>query len=825
VKKLLTWGLAALATALGGCQAPPVEVPLGDVIVRLEPSPSRLSIRRSDGTMILDGLPGAPLDKGQPPNVDAAFRTAEASYNELFGAFQIDETAPAWQLARELSSIAPTADGVRFSLAGSDGGAHGEIRRIADGTLQITLASDRANRATAAFRCAADEHFLGFGAQTADVDHRGQTVPIWVSEQGIGKVATDDQPGDWFYRGTRHSSYFPVPFFVSSRNYGVLADTPRRSLFALCSESADAWRVEAWEGALSFHLFYGDSPLQVLERHTDFVGRAPVPPAWAFAPWNDAIHGADNVRRVAHVLRDNHVPSSAIWTEDWAGGVQNGDNYQLTYEWTVDRTLYPDVEAMTGELHGAGFKFLGYFNTFVNQSSPLFTEGNAAGFLIHKADGSPYLFDGVQFRPTSLVDLTNPRANDWMATYLSAALDLGFDGWMADYGEWLPVDAKLASGEDAEAVHSRYPVLWQKLNERVLSAKPDALAFVRSGATGSQPITHQVVWGGDQATEFDEGDGLPTVIPIGLGLGVVGMPMFGSDIAGYMTAPDHVNTTMELFFRWASLGALFPIMRTHHGVASGKNWSFESDAATLAHYKRWAEVHIRLYPYLAAAAQQASAHGTPIMRALGLAFPDDGAAWAVKDQFLLGPSLLVAPVQTAGATSRLVYFPKGRWRQLFAMTNNSPGDAAIEGPTTVEVAAPVSELPVFAPAGAIVVLLPSGIETLADGGPSVPGLASAGDSREVFVFAGGASDFAEPGGLTYHFESTAGPAATSLVWNDTPLTACASPAVAPCSYAPDGSGPSALVSGNGTLQTSDGGARLVVAAGAADRTLIVHFRF
>ncbi|MFI5291009.1 MAG: TIM-barrel domain-containing protein, partial [Polyangia bacterium] len=400
---------------------------------------------------------------------------------------------------------------------------------------------------------------------------------------------------------------------------------------------------------LAFHLFYGPSPLEVIRRHSDLEGRAPVPPDFAFAPWNDAILGSQSVRQVASVLRQNHIPSSVIWTEDWAGGVHTGDNYNLTYQWSVDRTLYPDVEKLAAELHQAGFKFLAYFNTFLESDAAHYPAAIANHYEIEQADGTPYLFDSARFKKTSLVDLTNPAAADWMAGFLNAAIDLGFDGWMADYAEWLPVDAKLFSGEDAEAVHQRYPVLWQKLNERVLGArkdKVDRLVFVRSGYSGSQPIAHQVVWGGDQNTEFSADDGLPTVIPIGLGLGIAGMPYFGSDIAGYQTPPGHPDSTKELFFRWTELGALSPVMRTHHGVAPALEWSFQRDAETLAHYGRWARIHLKLYPYLHAAAAEAAQDGAPLMRALALGFPGDDRAWSATDEYLLGPSLLVAPVTT-----------------------------------------------------------------------------------------------------------------------------------------------------------------------------------
>ncbi|HUS67360.1 MAG TPA: TIM-barrel domain-containing protein [Kofleriaceae bacterium] len=817
---ILACVVASASVLAAGCAAEPVEAVLSGIVVRVEPDPARLVFAQG-GKLLLEGLTGGSVGEQKPPHVAAAFRAGQATYETLYGSFRVEDNARGWLGARRFSHIVAERDRIRFTIEGSDGATSaGEVRAVADGTLQIVLGGGAGmNRASAAFRCRPDEHFLGFGAQTHDVDHRGQTVPIWVSEQGIGKIDHDDPPGDWFYRGTRHSSYFPVPFFVSSAGYGVRADTAQRSQFAMCSEGAEVWRIEAWEGTLSFHLFAGPTPLDVIRRHGDLSGRAPAPPAFAWAPWNDAVHGSANVRRVAQLLRAKRIPSSAIWTEDWAGGIQTGNNYNLTYKWSVDRGQYPDVEQLAADLHATGFKFLGYFNTFVEKEGDNYAPGLAGGFLIKQQDGTPYLFSGVRFTPTTMVDLSNPAARDWMAAAMSETLRLGFDGWMADYGEWLPVDAQ---GADP-AVHNRYPVLWQELNARVLADKPDALSFVRSGFTGSQAVPQQVVWAGDQSTDFDPNDGLPTVIPLGIGLGVSGLPYFGSDIAGYYTAPEHAFVTKELFLRWSALGALTPIMRTHHGVAAGKNWTFESDPETLAHYKRWAEVHIRLYPYLLAAAREAAITSTPMVRALALGFPGDGKAWPVKDQFLLGPALLVAPVVTEGAMSRGVYLPEGHWFRVFG----DDEEPARDGPAMFEVAAPPGELPVFARAGTVIVMLPEGVETLAPAAPPVRDLDDVGDSRELLVLLGRDGSASEPNGRTYAWHSAAAaPTGASLTFNGKPVAACTTAPVSPPCGQVDLAERHAdvTVSGAGSLVLDDAG-MLALTGGRADRLVTVRLRW
>ena len=745
--------LVLLILACGDDVGPPVTAPVGGLSVRVDPAGAKIQIMTGDGKLLLDGS-------------GLGSRTATVHAQELFGSFLLTEKAPQWQNVSALHNVRAQNGGIVFD--------EGSILPLGDAGVRMTWKLG-GNRATLGFACDAHEHFLGFGAQKYDVDHRGQTVPLFVSEQGIGSVDTDDPPADWFVEGTRHSTYFPVPFFVSSRGYGVLAETSAKTVFAMCSESPDRWRVEVWEGSLVLDVFTGATPADVLRRFTDQVGRADIPPPFVFAPWNDAIHGSANVRRVAGVLRQNQIPSSLIWTEDWGGGTQSGNNYNLKQNWMVDRTLYPDIEQVAADLHAQQFKFLAYFSAFAIDSSDHYDPD----FLIKDMSGAPFLLDWQTGGKVGIADLSSPAAQDWVAGYLSTALSLGFDGWMADYGEWAPFGDQ----------HNVYPIAWQQLNARVL--RDDTIDFVRSGWLGSQPIAHQVVWGGDQATDFSVGDGLPTAIPIGIGLGIAGMPYYGSDVGGYMTWPGNPPRSKELFFRWTSFGALSPIMRTHHGVADMMNWSFESDAETLAHYKRWATLHIQLYPYLLAAAQEAHTSGMPILRALALGFPDDETAWPVKDEYLLGPRILVAPVIVEGATARDVYFPAGRWIPL-------DGGMPIDGPMTASIPAALTDIPVYAHAGTVIDLLPATTQSLVQAVPAV------GELRAYL----GASD--DPRLTSTQPPSGAGP----LTWNGTALAACGTP---PCGSIDAGNrrasaqvvGPGMLALEGSTLRIDQTGAIVV----------------
>ncbi len=818
----------------------PISSELGGLTVELHEVPAQIIIKNADGDVILSGLPGG--TGTDAPEIAAAFRTSDDVWQSAFGAYRPLEDPGDWQGVTRFSDIEVGTSAITFAFSGDIDGT-GEIRETAEGVLRVELAATDQDRATLAFSCNANEHFLGFGAMAMDVDHRGHAFPIFVSEQGNGRVDTEEYADNWFIRGTRHQASFAVPFFLSSRGYGVLADTTRRTYFSMCAESEDSWRLEAWDTEVAFYLFYGPTPYEVIKRHSDLVGRPPVPPAFAFAPWNDAVGGSAEVRRVANVLRSNDIPSSAIWTEDWAGSSGTAERLFLDHNWTVSRALYPDFETVAGELHDAGFKFLGYFSAFAYEDMPSegytsdhYQEGKDHGYFVtREADGEPASAPAPRL-PLSVVvtDLTNSAAVDWMVGYMDAAMDAGLDGWMADYGEWMPIDGVTAGTEDPLAYHNRYPVEWQKANQRALADRTDGverLVFVRSGFTGSQAIDTQVVWGADQATDFGPEDGIPTTIPIGLGLGVVGMPFYGPDIAGYaewsstnegLTATG-VPSTKELWFRWAALGALMPIMRTHHGRNAAENWNFERDAETIEHFKRWARMHVQLFPYFMALAHEAADTGRPLMRAMGLEFPTDDTVWNLTDQYMLGPQLLVAPVVTAGATSRSVYLPEGDWLPL-------DGGSPEVGPMLVTADAPLSELPVYARAGTVLALLPATVETLVSTDQAdVVDLGDVGDDREVRAYLGASGSFTETdSSLSYALTHDHSPGTgASLEWNATAVAACdAGSPTPPCGDVDEVARvATAQVTGDGTLTLVDGdgtAATLQTAGGTDNRTLTLR---
>lgn len=578
----------------------------------------------------------------------------------LFGLFKIGKDNP---LPRPLQF---RLDGDRLLL--DAGGAEvGRLRAsLTDsGSLRAEVLMGDGNAAdsiTLSFAMGASDKFWGFGEQYNFVDLRGLLVPVIVQEQGLGRRAAPLLP----FEGTLVNSYFPMPYFLDPRKgKGFLLENMEPSLFDLGVTDKDRFSVEVYNGDhASFLVLPGPTAYDVVESLTAEFGRPERrPPDWAFSgAWIAAQGGTDDVRDRIDAALDAGVPVTAAWVQDWVGQRDFGaENFGVKYRWIPDASLYPGLETLIDDLAAEGVRFLGYFNPFIVPGYAHWDDAKEYGYTIKREDGSPYQFLISTFKG-SLLDVTNADAVSYFQNFAFDALDLGMKGWMADFGEWLPLDAAIEEGS-SWSEHNRYPTRWHRANRAVLDAvfpDGDYVLFTRSGFTGEQRVA-QIVWAGDQETDWSAEDGFPTVMAAGLTMGMSGIPFFTHDIGGFSGGPR----SKELFMRWTELGAFTPVMRTHDGLKKLENHHFDSDAETLAHFARMAKIHEALTPYWLALADEAVDSGRPMIRHTAFVDPEWDDAYRAHSQWMLGEDLIVAPVLEPGKVVVNVFLPQGTWENLF----------------------------------------------------------------------------------------------------------------------------------------------------------------
>jgi alpha-glucosidase len=565
--------------------------------------------------------------------------------------------------------------------------------------FRLELAGPPADSIAVGIRCDEGGTFHGFGEQYNATNQRGEAFQLLVNEQGEGR---DGGPGAVV--GDEHTTYFPMPYYIDARGFGALFDTARRVDVDLCASNERIAWIEVISGApVQWRVFHGPTALDVIRQLGDLVGRPTQPPAWAYNLWMASQGGTSNLLGEEAALRAADIPVTAFWVQDWSGIRMNADGEpRVQYVWEPDESLYPGFAATVFDFHEAGYKFLVYVNPFIVDPDSVQEEGAAArfaprfdsmdqmGLLLKNQMGETLIDFVVPNTPQSNAhpDFSNPATLDFISESLRDIVrTYDVDGWMADFGEWLPINSVPQDGSDSIARRNTFPIDWQRATREAMDdvRGNDWVMFARSGFTGVQGVA-QIHWVGEQETDWGDLDGLRTVVPAMLNLGLAGQPFVTHDIAGFARGDE--PSTKELFQRWTELGAFTPVMRTHDGADKANNWRWNKDQGTTNHFRKLTYVHCALMNDFMMLGAEAETTGAPILRHLMLVFPDDHGTWDISDQFMIGDSLLVAPVTEQGASSRSVYFPAGTWYNVWT-------GEPVEGGQRTTVDAPIGSPPVY----------------------------------------------------------------------------------------------------------------------------------
>lgn len=519
------------------------------------------------------------------------------------------------------------------------------------------------------------ESFMGFGEQFSNLDMSGKAFVLNVSEQGIGRGA---QPLTGLINlffdgagGNEFTTYAPMPVFVTNKGRAMCFEQDSIYWCDIKKKETGAAAISVWGNALSGWVFGGDGPLDLIEKHTAVTGRLPAMPGYVFGSILGVRGGKQVAEDVLQKCREHGAPVTALWIEDWQGRRGKNGGPPLWWRWYPDETLYPDFKNWVAGLNAEGIAVMGYANTFlsVDEANPLYVEGREKRYFVQNPDGTDlvnFFFTGKEYLYV-IVDLTNPEAYAWLKERMKTGMvENGLSGWMADYGEYLPIGSKTYI-EDSVKAHCQLPVLWAKLNAELIEEcgkKGEILAFHRSGSRGSNQWA-TVYWAGDQNPTFDEHDGLASSITGILSGGVSGMSINHTDIGGFTTLMTPVYKLVrkkEVLLRWLEYAAFTPIFRTHDGsYANPLNYQFYYDEEGYNAFAKFGRVHEALEGYLREAQAEAVEKGWPMMRALCLHYPQDAVCRDIKHQYLLGEDILVSPVWHFNAADIKAYLPAGEW--------------------------------------------------------------------------------------------------------------------------------------------------------------------
>ena len=509
-----------------------------------------------------------------------------------------------------------------------------------------------------------DEHIYGFGEGFGPFDKRGTDQQLWLQE---------------CFSNASPASYKRVPFYMSTRGYGLFVNTSNAVNFHVGDLEHTAISVTVNDTALlDCYFIYGPSIKEILPRYTTITGRPAVPPKWSFGLWMSRIsyNSQLQVETVARELREHRIPCDVIHIDtDW-----------YAREWECDlrfsRQKFPDPAGMLARLREQGFRTSLWQWPNMVVGSSMFNEGREKGYLAKRANGQTYVYPGFE-DDAGLIDYSNPEAVLWVQEKIRALFKLGVAAIKTDFGEGAPPDATY-SDVASESMHNLYPLLYNQalfeVTEEVWGSG-QGIVWSRSAWAGSQ--RYPVHWSGDGIARYED---LACVLRAALSFGLSGFPFYAHDIGGFSGLPSP-----ELYARWAQFG-LFCSHARCHGAPPREPWAYGERAEAI--FRKYDELRYRLMPYIYSEAVQCGQSSLPMVRPLVLEYQDDPTTYTIADQYLFGRSLLVAPILDE-RNRRQVYLPHGVWVDYWSKQ-------VIEGGQWIDVEALLEVLPLYVRAGAII---------------------------------------------------------------------------------------------------------------------------
>lgn len=533
---------------------------------------------------------------------------------------------------------------------------------------------------------AADEHFFGFGERMDFLDQRNKQIRLNV---GRGKGL----PHEVGAYNVLEANYSPVPFFMSTKGYGIFLHNSFETAWDMGVESVDSYSFGAADGALDYYFIYGPSFPSILDRYTNLTGKSPLLSKFALGlhvgtysggTWgHEELTSDQYVIELARKFRELGIPVDLLWLDStWRIFGKEGGKGATSFEW---RETFNDPKGMFDSLYAMNYQMVGLHlrPRFDNgEQLNLLDQAREKGLVYPEPDNKG---EFVNFFDQESVDWWwdngVKRVADLGAKFLKTDEGSAFGGLANESDKTGPTDKK------AQKLHNVFPIAYAKAPYEKFQEFNGirGLNHTREGYSGIQ--RYPFIFAGDWPSEWQY---FEPVIKAGLNIGMSGVGFWGHCMGGF----EHVADP-ELYIRWVQFGMFSPIAMLF-GMEHPQYmepWQYGDDA--LRNFKHYDMLRYQLMPYIYSSSYQQYKTGIPLMRALPLHYQDDANVYTITDQYLFGDALMVCPVTTKGAKTRTVYLPEGAWYNYWT-------GEEYKGKQYIHVTTPLDTLPVFAKAGAII---------------------------------------------------------------------------------------------------------------------------
>lgn len=477
-----------------------------------------------------------------------------------------------------------------------------------------------------------DEAIYGWGEKFLKLNKVGQTIDLNM----------DDALGV-----TTPRSYKNIPFYVSTRGYGVFFNHSSLMTGWVGSLSTVDVQIAAEDDFLDYYIMVGDIK-EIFNSYTDITGKGSLPPKWTFGYWQSKISysSAEETLEIARKMREHHIPCDVIHL----------DTFWFKDDWycdlLFDKERFPDPAAYLAELANLGIKISLWQLPYIPEGSQLYNDLKTVDGFVKTVDGDIYNV-GICFTPgfngtVGVVDYTNPLAVAVHQQAFRALFRLGAKVIKTDFGESAPLDGVYYDGTPGHRMHNLYPLLYNKAIFEVTKEETgDGVVWARSAWAGSQ--RYPLHWGGDNSPNYFN---MEPQLAGGLSFGMSGNQFWSQDIGGFLG-----NINQPLLIRWMQIGMFLSHSRIH-GCGDRELYKFEAETQRIC--GDYIRLRYRLMPYIYGSARQCVAASLPLARPLVVEYQQDPTVFNIGDEYLFGESLLVAPIFTE-ENSRRIYLPAGVW--------------------------------------------------------------------------------------------------------------------------------------------------------------------
>ncbi len=479
------------------------------------------------------------------------------------------------------------------------------------------------------------ETIYGLGERFSPFVKNGQTVDIWNQDGGTGS----------------EQAYKNIPFYISSRGYGVFVNNTGKVSYEIASEKVSRVQFSVPGEELDYYIVSGGSMKASLSLYTALTGRPALPPKWSFGLWLSTSFTTDYDEKTVLEFIDGMLSRGipldvfhfdCFWMKEFEW---------CNFEWHPN---FPDPKGMIRKIHDRGIKVCCWINSYIGQKSPLFDEGMQNGYFLKRPDGSVWQWDMWQ-AGQGIVDFTNPAAVKWYQDKLEALLDMGVDCFKTDFGERIPTDCVYYNGADPVLMHNYYTHLYNKAVFDLLERKRgigEAVLFARSATAGGQAFP--VHWGGDCTSNYPS---MAESLRGGLSFMLSGFGFWSHDIGGFEDGCEP-----DIYKRWTQFGLLSTHSRYHGSGQYKVPWAYGEESVDVC--RAFTKLKLGMMPYLYSQAVLTHKTGVPMIRPMVLEFPEDETCQYLDRQYMLGDSVLVAPIFDPSGRVRY-YLPEGRWMHIF----------------------------------------------------------------------------------------------------------------------------------------------------------------